>query len=237
MRANALLASFGVVALIIGGVASAAPHQLHYLTAQELSAASVLPPPPAPGSIQEKAELKALHAIVEASSPARLDQARWDQDHEDPALFDKTLGIELQKLPLTWALLSEVREEAGAAVAMSKAYFHRARPWGVDPTLASCERAPEHKPINSYPSGHAILGYSAGYVLAQLLPGRATEIVGRAADYGYSREVCGVHFASDIEASHALGTLLGAKLLANAAFKAKFDAARQELIDAHIAGA
>ncbi|MFX6023733.1 phosphatase PAP2 family protein, partial [Acinetobacter baumannii] len=76
------------------------------------------------------------------------------------------------------------------------AYYHRTRPWGVDPSIPSCEHAPEHKPTNSYPSGHGILGYATGTVLAALLPSRAAEILGRAADYGLSREVCGVHFPS-----------------------------------------
>ncbi|MFX8242857.1 phosphatase PAP2 family protein, partial [Acinetobacter baumannii] len=87
------------------------------------------------------------------------------------------LGLDLEKLPLTWALLKDVQDEATAAVDLSKAYYHRTRPWGVDPGIASCERAPEHKPTNSYPSGHAILGFSVGFVLADLIPARAPDIL------------------------------------------------------------
>ncbi len=229
--------AIGVIALLMSGVAWAAPHPLHYLTDDDIAPAGVLPPPPAPGSAEEKAELAALHAIVSAAPPERLAQAQWDQDHEDPGLFDRTLGVTLEKLPLTWSVLTDVSAEAAAAATINKAYFHRTRPWGIDPTLPSCEHAPEHKPTNSYPSGHAMLGYSTGFVLARLLPGRAPEILARAADYGYSREVCGVHFRSDIAASQTLGTLVALKLLANPAFRVKVDAARQELIRAHIPGA
>ena len=35
----------------------------------------------------------------------------------------------------------------------------------------------------------------------------------RAADYAYSREVCGDHYHSDVEASRALGTAVGVLLL------------------------
>jgi acid phosphatase (class A) len=220
-----------------GAAVTAAPHSLHYLTAEDVAPAGVLPAPPAPGSAQEKAELAEIRAMVASATPERLEQARWDQEHEDPGLFDGILGLELQKLPLTWALLRDVQEEADAAVGQSKVYFHRTRPWGVDPALPSCEHAPEHKPTNSYPSGHAILGYSTGYVLARLLPGRAADVLGRAADYATSREICGVHFPTDVDASHALGTLVTIKLMANPAFRARFDAARKELADAHIAGA
>lgn len=219
-----------------GAAASAAPHSLHYLTVAEVSPEHVLPAPPAAGSDTEKAELAQVRALIAGASAERLELARWDAAHESPALFDRTLGIELEKLPLTWSLLQEVREEAAAAVSFSKDHFHRTRPWRVDPNLSTCVKTEGKKPSDSYPSGHAILGYTSGYILAQLLPGRAAEINNRAAQYAISREICGVHFPSDIDASHALGTLVAVKLMANPAFRAKFDAARTELAATGVKG-
>jgi acid phosphatase (class A) len=126
---------------------------------------------------------------------------------------------------------------AAAAASLGKAYFHRTRPYSIDPTLPNCAKTTAGKPATSYPSGHAILGYSTGFVLARLLKGRSSEIFDRAADYAMSRELCGVHFASDLDASHALGTLVASALLANPAFRAKFEAAHAELLAAHVAGA
>lgn len=228
---TALLAA----ALVLGGSPSiAAPHLLHYLTVDELRPTLVLPAPPAPGSLEERGELAEIHALIAAAPPARLDQARWDDTHETPALFDRTLGVTLETLPLTWALLREVQEEGDAAADVAKLYFHRTRPFGIDPTIPSCAKT--GKPLKSYPSGHATLGYSTGFVLAHLLPGRSAEILDRAADYATGREYCGVHFPTDVEASHVLGTLVASKLMAIPAFRVKFDAARQELIAAHVAG-
>lgn len=213
----------------------AASHSLHYLSPEDLRPALVLPAPPAPGSIQEKAELAEIRALIAAAPPERLDQARWDDEHETPALFDRTLGTSLEAYPLTWALLRAVQEESDAAAGFAKTYFHRTRPYGVDRTISKCAKS--GKLDKSYPSGHATLGYATGFILAHLLAARSTEILDRAADYATSREICGVHFPTDVEASHALGTLVASRLMAIPAFHAKFDAARRELAAAHVAGA
>lgn len=226
------------LALVLAcSAATAAEHTFHYISPSEVAPAAVLPAPPASGSLQEKGELSALHVMIAAASPERLAQARWDDEHETPALFDGVLGFELERFPLTWALLRDVQEEADATASAAKAYFPRTRPYGVDATIPNCERAPSGKSTKSYPSGHATLGYSTGFVLAHLIPGRSAVVLNRASDYAVSRELCGVHFPSDVEASHALGTLLASKLMALPAFRAKFDAAHQELIAAHVAGA
>lgn len=57
------------------------------------------------------------------------------------------------------------------------------------------------------------MGFSLGIVLAHLIPDKAQAILARAADYAYSREICGDHYHADIEASHALGTTIGIELL------------------------
>jgi acid phosphatase (class A) len=44
-----------------------------------------------------------------------------------------------------------------------------------------------------------------------------------------SREYCGAHFASDIEASHVIGTLVGIDLLADPRLADRIAAARAEL--------
>lgn len=230
----------GLAALALGMLGSAglaAPHAFHYLSATDFAPSMVLPAPAAPGSVQEQSELAQLRTLIAAAPAERLVRARLDDGNETPALFDRSLGIELEKYPLTWALLRDVQEEAEAAVSLSKAYFHRTRPYGVDPTLPNCAKKTVGKPATSYPSGHAILSYSTGFVLARLIKGRSAEIFDRAADYAMSRELCGVHFASDLDASHALGTLVASDLLATPAFRVKFEAAHAELVAAHVTGA
>jgi acid phosphatase (class A) len=230
------LAAVATVALLCGGsgASAASKESLHYLTSADVDPGLILPKPFAPGSEGEKAELVELHQIVASASPARLAQAKWDDENEDPAIFDGVLGVKLEAMPATWALLKEVQEEGEAAADVSKKFFHRARPWSADATLPNCDAGKKANPGRSYPSGHSTLSYSVGYVLAHLAPEKADIILSRAADYAMSREICGVHYPSDTEASHVLATIIGVKLLASPAFVAKMAAARGELRTAHL---
>lgn len=47
--------------------------------------------------------------------------------------------------------------------------------------------------------------------------------------YALSREICGVHFPSDTEASHVIGTLVAATILADRRVQPRIAAARAEL--------
>lgn len=189
----------------------------------------ILPAPAVAGSLEEARELAYVRSIVTSASPKRIEQAKWDADHETPEIFDAVIGRKLEELPNSWALLRLVQTESDLAVNGPKAFFNRTRPYGVDPALPNCEAATGKKPTRSYPSGHASLGYSVGWTLGQLLPGKAPAILSRAADYAMSREVCGVHFASDTEASHVIGTLVAARLFADPRLAGLIAAARSEL--------
>jgi acid phosphatase (class A) len=235
MTPSKYLATLAGTALMLGGGAHAAQKEtLHYLTSADVEPVMILPKPFAPGSDGENAELAELHRIIASASAARMAQAKWDDAHEDPALFDDVLGVKLEVMPATWALLSEVQEEGEVAADVSKNYFDRARPWATDSTLANCDAGKNANPRRSYPSGHSTLSYSVGFVLARLVPEKADVILSRAADYAMSRQICGVHYPSDTEASHVLATIIGTKLLANPSFVAKMAAARSELRAAHL---
>jgi len=74
------------------------------------------------------------------------------------------------------------------------------------------------------------MGYSVGWTLAQLMPYRAPQILARAEDYALSREICGVHYPSDTEASHVIGTLTAATLFSDPRLAGQIAAARAELL-------
>lgn len=221
------------IALVAGAAvaqvpAAKAPRQFEVLHAEDFQPDLILPPPPASGSEQEKLELAQLRKLIADASSERREQARWDADHEDPALFDAAVGLKLEALPATWALLKLVQHEADTAADGPKLRFARPRPWSVDPTLPNCDGS-KGNPGRSYPSGHATLSYSVGPVLARLMPAKAGAIMARAQDYALSRQICGVHFPSDTEASHALGSMVSTRLLLDPSMQPKLDAARAEL--------
>ena len=203
------------------------PRQFQVLHASDFTPDVVLPPPPAPGSAEEKAELTAVHSLVDSASPARKAQAKADSELEDPSIFDGVVGAKLETMPATWALLKLVQNEGDVAADLSKVKFARLRPFAVDSTLPNCDGT--KVPTRSYPSGHSTLGYSVGLMLAELMPQKASAILARARDYGLSRVICGVHYPADTDASHTLGSMVTVRLLLDPAAADRIAAARAEL--------
>ncbi|WP_293904406.1 phosphatase PAP2 family protein [Phenylobacterium sp.] len=228
--------------VLIGGAAHAqapapakAPAVSKFLAAGDLEPAQILPPPPrddTPAAVEGRAE---LHRIAATRTPERLEQARHDDEVEDVRSIADVLGpaFSLERFPATATLFDDLRNEDSVAAKKAKSYFERERPFLNDKALDVCDDGHDRK--NSYPSGHATMGYAAAAVLANLIPGNAQIILARASDYAESRLYCGVHYRGDIEAGHVLGNVLVQKLMTKPAFQAELDAARAELTAAHIA--
>jgi acid phosphatase (class A) len=224
---------------------TAGTEKLMYLTDDQIDPGRLLPPPPKDGSENQRKELAEVKHLVQTRTAARYEQAKWDNEHEDPAAFAATLGLEfdLKKLPATAKLLAAVMNDQHIAAGRAKEFFHRKFPVAVEQSVGdyhawSCDadvKKPADRPLRSYPSGHSTMSYSVGVVLAALMPEKAQAILARAADYAYSREVCGDHYHADIEASHALGSALGMMLLNNRALQPQVQAAKAELRANHIA--
>lgn len=217
-----------------------AQKKLQVLTTAETDPGRLLPPPAPDGSPSQQKELAEVERLVKTRTPERYAQAKWDNEHEDASAFFATLGagFDIKKLPETAKLLAIVLNDQSVIASASKVYFHRKAPVAaaVPAVLSyaawSCDadvKKPADRPLRSYPSGHATMGYSLAIVLSALMPEKSQAILARAADYAYSREVCGDHYHSDVEASHALGSALGMMLLNNATLKPQIEAAKAEL--------
>ena len=231
----ALIAALGLASMAQAQTAPAPaakpPKVLHILKAEDLDPGRILPPPPKDGTDLQKADLADVQRVYKTRTPERHARAEWDDKHETSDLFDSTLGpqFDLKKLPATAKMLAVLENEQSVAANMAKRYFLRNRPWAIDSTIVACDYKPNAAPLTSYPSGHATLSYSVGYLLADLMPEKAQPILTRANEYAYSRLVCGAHYASDIEASHVLATTLVVKMLQNPEFAAEVSASRAEL--------
>lgn len=101
------------------------------------------------------------------------------------------------------------------------------RPYNLDRTLHPvCKTKTKN---DSCPSGHALAGYLAALTLVDLVPERRDAILARADEYAHNRLVCGVHFASDVQASRLLAYATHAAMLGNPAYQQQEAAARAEL--------
>ncbi|MDB5465333.1 MAG: phosphatase family protein [Phenylobacterium sp.] len=212
---------------------------LKILTPEQVDPGRLLPPPPEDGSPIQKADLAEVQRVYRTRTPERYEQAKWDDTHENSMIFASTLGprFDLAKLPATAKLLAVIENDQSVSANMAKRRFLRNRPWAIDPSLVACDYKPNAAPKTSYPSGHATLAYSVGGVLADLLPEQSQAILTRAAEYAYSREVCGAHYASDLEASHVLGTIVAREFLTSPKAAPMIEAAREELRAARLTGA
>jgi acid phosphatase (class A) len=238
MRGLTIAATAALLAVAAAGPAFAqkAPAVSKFLAPGELDPGLVLPPPPARDSALGAAELAELRRLGGERSPERLAQAKQDDEVEDVRAIAAVLGpaFSLDRLPATAKLFADLRAEDSLAAKAAKAYFRRPRPFEIGGReLDACDDGHDHN--NSYPSGHATMGYSAAAVLANLMPGNAQVILAHTEDYVESRLYCGVHYRSDLRAGQVLGNVLVTKLMAKPAFREELEAARAELTAAHIA--
>ena len=201
------------------------------LAPSDVDPSLLLAPPAKDGSDVQKGELQEVLRLYRTTGPERRAQAQWDDKHEDSEIFAGTLGpaFDLAKLPRTAAFLKLVENEQSVAANVAKRYFLRMRPWAMDTSIKPCDDKPGANPRTSFPSGHATLGYSVSYVLAQLMPEKSQALFERAREYAFSRQICGDHYASDTEASHVLGVTVGQKLMAHPLLQGDISLVRGEL--------
>ena len=86
-------------------------------------------------------------------------------------------------------------------------------------------RAPEG---TSFPAGHAATAALYAELLGTAAPELAERLEQRVKDYGESRLVCGFHYRSDLAAGDKAGRAVAKALLADRAFRARFDETRAE---------
>jgi acid phosphatase (class A) len=220
------------------------PTTLKFLHPGEIDPARILPPPAKDGSEVQQREMSVVKNLIHTRSKERHAEAIWDARHEDPTPFAAAIGprFDLTKLPATAKLLADVLNDQTVVTSEAKEFFKRKFPLAADApadsygewTCDAVTRKPSALPLRSYPSGHATMAYTFGVVLAALIPDKSQVILSRSASYAYSREICGDHYHSDVEAGHVLGTTLGVLLLQNAALRPEIEAAKAELRGAQI---
>lgn len=229
----ALVAASLVVSVAPLGFGTAQAREPIFLPEQPFDLQNILPPPPAETSPQEADELAELHRIEESRTAEAEERAKSDDAEEEVFIYRTIFGKDFsaERLPAVASFFSRIKNDASLFAKAGKVAWHRRRPVAVDPTLHPIGRGTSE----SYPSGHATLGWLDGIILAAMVPEKREEILTRAADYAHNRLICGVHFRSDIEAGQVAATVASRLLMQNVQFQTEFLAARSELVRAHLA--
>jgi acid phosphatase (class A) len=201
-----------------------------FVTPDQLSGTAILPSPPSNDSWKTLRELAELHRLESTRTAEQIAHAQADDREESMFAYADVMGPNFSRssLPKVALLSDHVKRNESVIVNPSKKFFQRPRPYHLDTTLHPVCKKTENRADFSYPSGHGTTGYLEAFVLAQIAPEKRDAILARADDYAHSREVCGVHYASDEAASKALAYAMFGLMMNNPQFKAELDDARSE---------
>lgn len=204
---------------------------------------ALLAPPPARGSAAALADEARHRQTRHLLQTARGRLAQQDANYLFPKageVFACALGLDMSaaQTPHLVTLMRRTMTDAGLATYRAKDHYNRVRPF-VDYQEASCDPAGEPRLVKdgAYPSGHSALGWAWALVLAEVAPDRADRVLARGRAYGDSRQVCGVHWQSDVEAGRLSGAATVARLHAEPLFLAQIRLAASEIRATRAAGA
>jgi acid phosphatase (class A) len=214
----------------------------HYL--QDLSLESLpIAEPPANSSEQTRAELNYLLRLQQQRTTADIESSlvmasvfyNINIKPEDSSynvyrknLFHigRSIGtwFNPQDLPLTADLIANVWRDASFFIWGYKYKFQRIRPYVIEPGLKNLENT--NWP--AYPSGHAANSYINAYIYQELAPEFTDVFLKDAYDMAHSREIIGVHYPSDSEASRIFARQFVNMLFQNQKFLNDFNKVKAE---------
>jgi len=236
LHALALCAALTACSSTPNAVSTQAPAATGYLQGDAIPDSLALTPlPPATGTARAALdEAVARQAVAMRDSP-RFRQAGLDADLDFPGgaeQFSCALGIPVneRQTPALMRLLLRSLISASASTKAAKNHYRRPRPFVLNgqPTCTPHEEE-RLRNTGSYPSGHSAIGWTWALLLSEIVPDRATALLDRGRNYGYSRLVCNVHWYSDVQEGQALAAATVARLHDNPEFNADLRLARREI--------
>ena len=141
------------------------------------------------------------------------------------------MGIPIteEDTPHLYMLLRRTGADAGLSTYTAKRQYQRKRPFMMnDEPICTPDEEELLRKDGSYPSGHTALGWAWALILTEIAPDSADAILARGRAFGESRNVCNVHWHSDVAEGRFMGAATVAKLHANPAFRNEVEAAKAE---------
>ena len=207
-----------------------------YLSEGELpNSLKLVPPPP-----EERSAAYALDQEIAAMYVASDDESRKEQATNDAVLhfpeameaFNIILDTRIseENTPNLYMIMRRTLADAGLSTYAAKNHYQRERPFMVNNTpICTPEDEEGLRKDGSYPSGHTAIGWAWSLILTEVFPEQADEIFKRGEEFGISRNVCNVHWYSDVVYGRMMGAVAVASLHANDQFIIDLEAAKEEI--------
>ena len=207
-----------------------------YLSEEELpNSLKLVSPPPEEGSAAFALDQEMAAMYVASKDEARREQATKDAVLHFPEAMDAFNSILETKIteestPNLYMIMRRTLADAGLSTYAAKNYYKRERPFMMNNApICTPEDEEGLRKDGSYPSGHTAIGWAWSLILAEVFPAQTNVILIRGKEFGISRNVCNVHWHSDVLAGRMMGTATVAKLHSNNQFMIDLAAAKQEL--------
>lgn len=207
-----------------------------YLSEDEIPNSLILvPPPPEEGSVAFLLDQEVAAKYVALEDEVRKDQAALDAEllfPEATQAFNIVLDVQISEetTPHLYMILRRTLADAGLSTYSAKNHYQRMRPFMVNNTpICTPDDEVLLREDGSYPSGHTAIGWAWALILAEVFPEQADVIMERGKEFGISRNVCNVHWHSDVVTGRMMGAATVAILHSNTDFMIDLETAKEEI--------
>ena len=207
-----------------------------YLSEDEIpNSLKLVPPPPQEGSAAFQLDQDIAAMYVALKDETRKEQATHDADLAFPEAVDAfniVLDVQIteETTPHLYMILRRTLADAGLSTYAAKNHYQRARPFMVNNTpICTPDDDAGLRKDGSYPSGHTAIGWAWALILAELFPEQGDVILERGKQFGISRNVCNVHWHSDVVYGRMMGATAVAMLHSNTDFMIDLAVAKEEV--------
>ena len=207
-----------------------------YLSRDQLpNSLIILPQPPVEGSAEWTLDMELAQEYLDMEDEGRKELASADAELDFPEATEAfnrvlTLDITEETTPMVYLILRRSLTDAALSTYQAKNHYKRPRPFMVNGGPTCTPDVEEYlREDGSYPSGHTAIGWTWALILAELFPEQADIILVRGQEFGISRNVCNVHWHSDVVAGRMIGDAVMARLHTNNDFLMDMITAKAEI--------
>jgi acid phosphatase (class A) len=129
-----------------------------------------------------------------------------------------------QNFPATTELLLNCIQDIRVTEFRLKKHFRRARPYHLEPQLQPLARMKSA----SFVSGHTLWAFAQAFLFGEIIPEKRAQFLKLAEEVRWSRELMGIHYPSDNEASRVIAWNLLKYWYKNPQFVAGLQKAKEE---------